>query len=193
MINLGANSDLIGYFAALEYLRNTHYMASNPNIISPPPPDLKSTWSYRGEIKFRLYDAIMRRVVIDLVRKHPILVAEQILKNPARTFMVVVSAFAKAKTLGWIVLVALSGLTVATVQWHLGHTPRTNSVLVTVSLVAVGVPFAALIDILAYARPYSISDLLLSLLILFQISVWAAATSVINAWNNSHAFTDRKI
>ena len=56
MMAKGAASDGVGYFAALEYLRDSHFLASDPTKFEAYPPDLRSTWSYDGATKWRLYD-----------------------------------------------------------------------------------------------------------------------------------------
>jgi hypothetical protein len=182
MIAKGANADMVGYYAALEYLRETHTMPSDPTTLQASSPAFLSEL-YRGAIKYGFYDKIMRRIVIGIIRKHPAKVIKIIaIDNPIAAFNTVMSIFKNAPGHVWEVLIILGGLAMAATAAPEVRFPRAdvdaNHVGNTLLLVGTSVPFAATINLITYAAPHTVSDLLLSLLIFFQIAIWAAAILV---------------
>ena len=188
MIAKGANGDMVGYYAALEYLRDTHFMASDPNSLSAIAPALMSAWyGGGGAMKYELYNKIMRHVVVDIVRIHPIEVLKIILvSNPIQAFTTIAGIIGNAPSYIWELLVVLSGLAMAAVQATARRLAgasdirvndlRVYDIMIAIALVAASVPFAAVINLLTYAAPWAVADLLLSLLIFFQIAIWGTAT-----------------
>ena len=123
---------------------------------------------------------IMRHVVINLVIHHPIAVLRIILiRGPTRVVTTVIKVFSSAPNQIWMLLILVGGLAVAAVQAITGCLPPIRDVRATILLGVAAALLAAAINTIAYAAPHTISDLLLSLLILLQIAVWGAATSII--------------
>ena len=135
---------------------------------------------YEGAIKYGFYDKIMRRIVINMVRKHPVKVIEVIaIDNPIGAFTTMMGIFRSAPGHVWEMLIILGGLAMAVTAAPEVRFPRADvdasDVGNTLLLVGASVPFAAAINLIAYAAPHTVSDLLLSLLIFFQIAIWAVA------------------
>jgi hypothetical protein len=182
MMAKGAQNDDVGYYAALEYLRDSHFMASDPTTLEVVPPDFRSAWAYDGAIKERLYDQIMRHVVINLAIRHPTAVLRIVLiTGPAKVVSTVVGVLRSSPDQIWLLLILLSGSVVAAVQALTGRLAPISDVRTTVFLSIAASLLAAMINTIALSAPHTISDLLLSLLILLQIAVWGVITSIISS------------
>jgi hypothetical protein len=154
-------------------------MPSDPTTLQASSPAFMSEF-YRGAIKYGFYDKIMRHIVMDIVRKHPVKVIKiMAIDNPTGAFNTVMGIFRKAPGHVWEVLIILGGLAMAATATLEVRFPRAdvnaNDIGNTLLLVGTSVPFAAAINLITYAAPHTVSDLLLSLLIFFQIAIWAAA------------------
>jgi hypothetical protein len=175
MMAKGAQNDSLGYYAALEYLRDTHFMASDATTLEGMPPGLQSTWSYLGDIKWRLYDETIRHVVFNLALKHPIPVLRIIfITGPAQVVSTVVTVLKSAPSRIWMLMVLLNGLVMAAVQASTGRVPPLRDFRAALSLAGAATLLSGLINIIAISAPHTIADLLLSLLIFLQIVFWSA-------------------
>lgn len=183
MIAKGAKNDIVSYFAALEYLRKSHFMASDPASLDAIAPEFRSAWVFQGATKWRLYDDILRRVVIGLVLHHPVAVLRLVfITGSGNVFQVAESVFKDAPDYAWLMLILLGGLAAAAAQVVTSRIPATPEIRNALLFVAAAVPFAGILNVFTIALKNGVADLILSLLIFFQIAAWGAITCTINWW-----------
>jgi hypothetical protein len=173
--------DSAGYVAGMEYLRDSHFL--------PPPPDFPaslvpgsflSPWT--GTLKFKLYDDIMRRVVIGIWARHPFLSLKvYAVYNPLRAVEMLRVVIGGAPNRIWLWLVVLGGLMGFAITWVAGRGADLRAITNALLPVAAALPFAALSNIWGYAEPHTIAELLLVSLVFLQLVVFGGATLVVYA------------
>jgi len=172
--------DAAGYVAALEYLRDSHFIRPpDPFPGKSIPPGFYSDWS--GAVKWKLEDDIMRRVVTKIWLRHPLLTLRlYALYNPGHAIQAVSRAIEGAPTRTWLWLLILGGLTGLGIVWAGGRAAEVETAWCIVSPILAAIPFAALPNIMAYSQFHTIADLFLVTLALLQVLVCAVAVLIAN-------------
>ncbi len=173
--------DNAGYVAAMEYLRDSHFL--------PPPSDFPASLvapsyisSWTGAPKFRLHDDIMRRVVIGIWARHPFLSFKiYAVYNPLRAVAALKRVIISAPNRIWPWLLVLGGMTAFAITWAVGRGSDLDAMTGALFPIAAALPFAALPNIWGYAEPHTIADLLLVSLIFLQLVVYGGAILLVYA------------
>jgi hypothetical protein len=161
------NLDQAGYAAATEYLNETHFMPLPSGFPNSIPLAEISPWT--GGIKFKLYDDIMRRLVLRMVARHPFKVLWTLLyKKPILIIQTVYRLIAGAPDRTWLWLVMCGGLTAFGVFYWNGGPRAWREPSMPLFLVGAALPFTAVPNLWANAGGSIVSDSVLTTLILLQ-------------------------
>lgn len=168
MLREGANTDEVGYYEALDYLRRIRFIAPNPNP-GESPAGFVSPWT--GTIKFRLHDSIMRAVFFDIMRHHPLRVAWiYAYEKPRSIYFTLRLIFSRTETSTWLFLMIGFGVIVGLLMMLSGVlVPKDLGAILLVGAAAVissGLP-----NLWAYPSFHTVSDHFLVVLAFGQLLV----------------------
>jgi len=164
--------DAATYAGTAEYLRDTRFIPLPADFPRSVAPTFISPWT--GTLKFKLFDDIMRRVVIDIWMRHPLRSMKLYLYlRPMALVDVLRKAIAGAPNLDWLWYLMVGGVSAFTII-RIADRPQ-NGHRVGVGLVAVAgaLPFAALPNIWGYAQFHTVADALLVTLVSLQFIICA--------------------
>jgi hypothetical protein len=163
--------------ATLEYLNEVHFLPLPPDYPRSTPPSLISPWT--GTYKAKLYDDVMRRVVVRALAGNPIGMLKLYLyikpQNIADTVTTVLSG---SPNVAWFWLLLFGGIVISGVSFSVGTNITGLQLTRTLLIIGFAVPFAALPCLWAWASSYSILDLLLIGFVFAQITVGAVGLSI---------------
>jgi hypothetical protein len=180
-------SDQGGYAAATEYLRDTYFIPPPPGYPTEVVPQtFNSPWT--RTIKFKLDDDVMRRVVMGIWARHPLLSLRlYAVYNPLRALSVLWTVISESPTLTWLWLIMLGGLSGFGLALLSGRAASMDTLTEVLLPVAAAVPLALLPNIWAFSEYHTIADLLLTTLMAMQLTAFAAAIliayAVSTAWS----------
>ena len=173
-------SDAIAYDGALEYMRSQHFIGNETNL-----PTMKaleaggyfSAWN-GGNPKYGLHDAIMRRVVLRTVARHPLkMVRLYAVKKPYAIWQVTSDQIFRADArLKWL---SLGSALVAGLSLMVFGSWKELALAVRLLLVGLGAAAVALLPcIWAYPNAWSVVD---GLLILLALAGFAGGVAIAGA------------
>jgi hypothetical protein len=161
-------TDPVAFFAASDYLAQTHFLRPSPDLLSVPTGYI-SPWT--GTLKFRLQDEIMRRVFLQAILRHPFKAVElYALLKPYAIYVDIKEIFHRTSNFTWLWLIILGGLVGAGALTWLGDRQPEETAKITL-FIAAAVPFAALPNMWAYPAFHTVADLFLVTLILAQACI----------------------
>jgi hypothetical protein len=162
--------DSATYAAAAEYLRDSRFIplpAGYPQVVAP---SFISPWT--GTLKFKLFDDIMRRVVVHTWMQRPLLSLKLYLYiRPIALVHVVRMAIGGAPNVDWLWYLLIGGVSVFSIISIADGLQDAYRLAVPLCAVAGALPFAALPNIWGYAQFHTIADALLVTLVLLQLLV----------------------
>ncbi len=173
-------TDQAGYAAASEYLHDTRFMQLPANFPATTlaAPGYISPWT--GTIKFKMHDDIMRRVVLQIVKRHPFLAFKlYFYVKPIATVDILGRVFQTAPNHNWLWLLILGGMSAFGVIGIAGGAQNIPQLARTVLPVGGAVPFSALPNIWGYPHFHTIADLLLVTLLFLQLLICAAVVVLV--------------
>lgn len=182
--------DAAGYVAAVEYLRDSHFLPPPADILkSDPPLGFISPWT--GTVKFKFDEDIMRRVVLGIWTRHPLLSFRlYAIFNPLSAVKLLQNMIVNRphRIVLWLIL--LGGLGGFASTWVAPKFSPREFCAKVLAPAAVAVPFAAMPNIWGYAQYHTIADLLLASVVLLQLAV--CGVSILAVREGAAAWLRRK-
>lgn len=174
----GVGADALGAYGEMDYLDRIHFIPWDGSDASPPAR--VSVWT--GQMKPRFHEDIMRRAVFEAIEEHPVdAVVLYAYKKPIAIFGTLKSAFAKAPGLTWMWCVLIGGMCSALMflSLHGQFDGRRLTELVATSggVVIIG----ALPNLWAYPGLYTMSDVVLSLVVFALLALGAIVAAVVRS------------
>jgi hypothetical protein len=156
--------------AALEYLRDSHFLPFPADYPLTVPSSFISPWT--GTHKTKMIDNVMRRVVLRTLAENPISALKlYFLVKPLLVARNVAEVLRDSPTPLWLFLLLLGGLATTAVGWVGMSYNRDLQLSYALLLIGLAIPFAALPDLWAWPMSYSISDPMLVMFVFAQLAI----------------------
>lgn len=171
--------DNMGYVAAADYLDRTHFLKRQPNPLEMPSGYI-SPWT--GTLKFRLHDEVMRQVVLEVIKAHPLTVLKlYLIDKPLAIKRVISAIFARSPDMKWLAWAGAGSLAICLILLLAGTAYRDAQLIFVAALATI--PFAAMPNLWAYPAFHTVADLFLltlgNLQILSAVILFFVAGSVL--------------
>jgi hypothetical protein len=164
--------------ATLEYLNEVHFVPLPPDYPRSMHPTLVSPWT--GTYKSKLFDDVMRRVVIRALAENPIGTLKLYFYVKPRWLVdTVTKVLSDSPNLAWFWLLLFGGIVTIAVSFPVRTNITDLELTETLLIIGFAVPFAALPPLWAWPSSYSIVDLLLVVFVFAQIAIGAIGLSII--------------
>jgi hypothetical protein len=169
--------DAAAFVATLEYLNDVHFVPLPPDYPRSMHPSLFSPWT--GTYKTKLFDDVMRRVVIRALAENPIGTLKLYFYVKPRDIVdTVTKVLSDSPNLTWFWLLLFGGIVTIAVSFPVRTNITDLELKETLLIIGFAVPFAALPCLWAWASSYSIVDLLLIVFVFVQIAIGAGGVSI---------------
>jgi hypothetical protein len=161
--------------ATLEYLNEVHFAPLPPDYPRSMHPSLVSPWT--GTYKTKLFDDVMRRVVIRALAGNPIgMLKLYFYVKPQAIIDTVTKVLSPNLTWFWLLL--FGGIVITGITFPVGTNITGLQLIGSLLIIGSAIPFAALPSLWAFPSSYSITDLLLIVLVFAQIAIGAVGLSI---------------
>jgi hypothetical protein len=172
----GVGADALGAYGEMDYLDRTHFIPWDGSDASPPAR--VSVWT--GQMKPRFHDDIMRRAFFEAIEEHPLdAVVLYAYKKPIAIFNTLKSAFSEAPGLTWVwcILIGATCSALLLLSLHGQSNGRRLTELVAISGAAVII--GALPNLWAYPGLYTMSDVVLSIVVFALLALGATVFAAV--------------